>query len=84
MNLESLEAFDSLTDKEATRRRIHALASKRGDLGLTADEVAALWDVSHNHVAPRITELKATGRLVATNERRPTRSGRKARVLVAA
>ncbi len=81
---ESAAAHAAVTPtKEATRLRLLDLAIRRGDLGITADEVAALWRCSHNTVAPRMTELLRDGRLVRTDRRRPTRSGCSARVLVA-
>lgn len=50
--------------------------------GFTADEAVAHFDCSANHVAPRISELLAQGRLVRTAERRKTRSQCWARVLL--
>lgn len=70
--------------KRATREEIYAFALARGDHGVTADEIAARWGTSHNHVAPRVTEMKLSGRLVPTTRRRATRSGCLARVLIAA
>ena len=67
--------------KEKVRLRILDFVRERGDNGATADEVAAAWDCSHNHVAPRISELQDDGRLVPRH-RRKTRSGRNARVYV--
>jgi Fic family protein len=82
-NRESIEAHESIREfKQRVRRAIFKLAKKRRRRGITADEVAAEWGSSHNHVAPRITELKAAGLLVPTAERRKTRAGRWARVLV--
>lgn len=69
--------------KAATREQVYMFALLRGGHGVTADEIAAHWGTSHNHVAPRITELKRVGRLVPTQHRRVTRSGCLARVLIA-
>lgn len=69
--------------KAETCDRIMAFAVAREARGLTADEVAAEWQCSPNHCAPRISELKDEGRLVPTRHTRPTRSGSPARVLVA-
>jgi hypothetical protein len=63
--------------------RILSFAASQGTVGLTADELADLWQCSHNHVAPRISELYDSGDLVVTDERRPTRTGCLARVYVA-
>lgn len=69
--------------KESTRLKIVDYFVARGQEGATADEVVEAFETNHNHVAPRITELKADGRLLPTNERRPTRAGSSAAVLVA-
>jgi hypothetical protein len=68
--------------KEAIQKRILKFAETRGALGITADEVAAKFKCSHNHVAPRITELKIATKLIASGKKRPTRAGAKAAVLV--
>ncbi len=72
---------------EPTKRQtcdlIMQFAIARGAYGLTADELTAAWQCSPNHVAPRITELKASGLLVTTAILRLTRAGSPARVLVA-
>lgn len=49
----------------------------------TADEVAEALHMSVLTVRPRVTELKAMGKLVDTRLRRPNKSGRKAAVLKA-
>jgi hypothetical protein len=67
--------------KEQVRLQIIDFIRKQRGNGATADEVAAAWDCSHNHVAPRISELQDDGRLVPRH-RRKTRSGRYARVYV--
>ena len=69
--------------KAETCARIILFAIGRGTSGLTADELAEAWNCSHNHVAPRISELKASGLLVETDDTRLTRAGSRARVLVA-
>jgi hypothetical protein len=80
-NPESEAANPSAEAKEKVRLQILDFIRERGDNGATADEVAAAWDCSHNHVAPRISELQDDGRLVPRH-RRKTRSGRNARVYV--
>lgn len=83
-NPESVAAHKKVApSKSETRRLIHLWALSRGEHGITADEAAEHFDCSHNHVAPRITELLADKLLVRTDERRKTRSGSSARVLVA-
>jgi hypothetical protein len=68
---------------EATRIAVLNFIQSQNVLGATADEVAAAFGSSHNHVAPRITELKKRGLIVATPYRRKTRSGASASVMVA-
>lgn len=68
--------------KQQVYAKILTFARERGRLGLTADELAQRWQCSHNHVAPRISELKKLGRLVQTTRTRLTRSGSPARVFV--
>lgn len=83
-NSESTAAHERIAPtKAAVREGIYWMAFGRGDWGITADEAAIAFDCSHNHVAPRISELKAMGRLVPTDRTRKTRSGCSARVLVA-
>lgn len=69
--------------KNETWERILAYAEGRGCRGFTADELADAWGCSHNHVAPRISELSESGYLILNGERRRTRSGCLARVFVA-
>jgi hypothetical protein len=47
----------------------------------TADEAAEALHTSILSIRPRVTELKALGKLVDTGIRRPNRSGRSAAVL---
>ena len=68
--------------KEKLYQEILEFSCGRG--GFTADELAAAWDCPANHVAPRISELLKSGRLIETGERRQTRSGSWAAVLEAA
>lgn len=68
--------------KSETRNAIYAWALNRGEFGITADECADAFNCSHNHVAPRITELRALKLLVPTDRKRKTRTGSSARVLV--
>lgn len=83
-NEESEEANRAVhPSKETVRLAILAYAEKLGGIGIIADEVARFWGVSHNHVAPRISELKSDGRLVKVpGLRRRTRAGCSAQVLV--
>jgi hypothetical protein len=67
--------------KEIVREQILDFVKTRGDHGVTADEIAEEWSCSPNHVAPRLTELLAAGRLIRTDRRRKTRAGCQASVL---
>lgn len=71
-----------LPSKQEMQGRILAVGRQLGRFGFTADELAQRWNCSHNHVAPRISELKKLNRLVATSRTRLTRSGSPARVFV--
>lgn len=82
-NQESTEANKKVQPtKEQTRREVLAFIIGRGKQGATADEIAAAFECTHNHVAPRISELKLKGQVVPSGERRKTRSGCSAAVLV--
>jgi hypothetical protein len=69
--------------KAETCNRIMDFAVARGTHGLTSDELVDIWQCEHNHVAPRVSELKQSGLLVETDFTRLTRHGCSARVLVA-
>jgi hypothetical protein len=69
--------------KQEIYARILGFARWNGKRGFTADELAASWGCDHNHVAPRISELKKSGQLVPTKRCRPTRTRSPARVFVA-
>jgi hypothetical protein len=68
--------------KARTYARILAAGREQGAHGFIPDELAAAWNCSPNHVAPRITELKKAGRLVETRRTRLTRSRSPAHVYV--
>jgi hypothetical protein len=84
-NRESTDAHRSIVaTKENLRRRVIAYVAGRGPDGATSDEVEAALGLPHQTVSARITEAKAGGELVKSGDRRPTRSGRNAAVLVVA
>ena len=72
----------SRLNAERDRTRILRLAGMRGDEGLTCDEAERLLSLSHQTCSARFSELKRDKLLVATGQRRPTRSGAQARVMV--
>jgi predicted transcriptional regulator len=84
-NQESAEAYLSTpaAERQAMRDRIMRYAMRRGRAGITIDEISSKAGLAPNCVSGRISELKRDGLLVATSERRNTRLGRAARVLVA-
>jgi AraC-like DNA-binding protein len=69
--------------KQVVRDQIMAFAMRQSWQGITADEVAEAFNCSPNHVAPRISELRASGLLLPSDQRRKTRAGCTARVLIA-
>jgi hypothetical protein len=70
-------------NKETIRLEILAFIRERGRAGATADEIAEAWQCSPNHCAPRATELIRDGRLIRSGQRRKTRAGCYAAVLIA-
>jgi predicted transcriptional regulator len=84
-NSESSAAYrsSSAEERRVMRERILNYAKRCGAFGITADEVAAKSGLVHNRVAPRISELKRDGFLVETANRRRTRLGKSAMVLIA-
>lgn len=83
-NRESAEASASIEqDKARLRRMVVQFVRDRGERGATCDEIELGLGMSHQTTSARVTEAKAIGLLSRTEERRPTRSGRNAAVLVA-
>ena len=80
---ESIAAHDHVQPtKKDTWARILAYGRWCGLRGFTTDQLATDWGCDHDHVAPRVTELFKAGELILTKERRPTRSGCRARVYI--
>lgn len=83
-NTESAEANDSIADiKPTLRKRVVEYVRSRGTDGATSDEIEIALDMRHQTASARITEAKQLGLLTKTDQRRPTRSGHSAAVLVA-
>lgn len=80
-NQESVDANYSIEDKKAKLRSM-VLAYVKAQGGATSDEVEQGLGLSHQTVSARMTELKVMGLLQPSGVKRPTRSGRKAMVLV--
>lgn len=53
-----------------------------GGYGKTCDELEVILGLPHQSVSARITDLQSAGAIVDSGQRRPTRSGRAARVYV--
>jgi predicted ArsR family transcriptional regulator len=78
-NPESAEAHESIAGgKRAAWNRIMRHLESCGDA--TCDEMEIALGMRHQSCSARFAELKAEGIIEATGERRPTRSGRDARV----
>ena len=78
----SREAFDSiLPDIESMRMKIFKEIAFE-PAGWTCDELEVHMGMRHQTVSPRLLELVEAGRIEDSGERRPTRSGRGARVYV--
>ena len=79
----SMEAYLSVEHSTSQiRSRIVAHIKKLGLAGATSDEVEQALELSHQTVSARCTEAKAKGELIDSGQRRKTRSGRNAAVLV--
>lgn len=65
------------------RAKVFACVAEAGAEGRTADEVSELLEMRAQSVTPRIHELLKLGVLRDSGQRRPTSSGRPARVLQA-
>ena len=81
----SVAAHESIADvKQQLRARVVAYIANCGDNGATSDQVERDLHMPHQTVSARITEAKARGEVIPSGQRRLTRSGRSAAVLVAA
>lgn len=64
--------------------QIYASLKRRGDNGLTCSEVEQLYELRHQTASARLWDLHTRSFIVDSGQRRPTTSGRKAIVWVAA
>lgn len=64
------------------RARIFERIEACGEGGATCDEVEQALAMIHQTASARILELAQVGRIIDTGRRRPTRTGRNARVYV--
>jgi hypothetical protein len=82
-NPESDAAHRSIVGEKARMRAIVVGAVREaGSDGRTSDEIEVITGMPHQTVSARLTEAKALGEVVVSGQRRPTRSGRSAAVLV--
>lgn len=65
------------------RSMVYMEIQKRGDAGLTCDDVEFILGMSHQTASARVNELKNARMIVDTGIRRATRTGRKAVAWVA-
>jgi hypothetical protein len=83
-NPESAAAHVSIAgDKARILRNVIDYVTAQGRSGSTCDEIEVALTLSHQTASARCTEALARGLLVRSEFKRPTRSGRKAAVLVA-
>ena len=78
-------AFAIAPSAEILRERIYRAIKAAGDRGLTADESAAAIRSTPLASRPRVTELRAMGRIKPSliNKRRPSSTGRSSLVWIA-
>jgi hypothetical protein len=83
-NPESRAANERLHPRKSELRdRFYNWFVERGPRGAVAEEAEIALGFARGTGQPRVTELKALGKLVKTGERRDTSTGNKAAVLVA-
>ena len=79
----SLEAAESVRECAGTlRAKVFDRIALAGLGGLTSDELQEATGMLSNTIQPRVSELRAAGRIMRSGRRRPTRSGRNAHVLI--
>lgn len=64
------------------RARILEFMAERGAFGATCDEVESALGILPQSASARFAELREAGMIAKTNQRRPTRTGRSARVCI--
>lgn len=76
----SMAANPSAERKRRDRVRILAHLRQRGDQGATCEEIEHALGMSHQTASARISELRRDEMIADSGRRRPTTSGRSARV----
>lgn len=67
---------------ETDRAKVLAYVAKQRDHGATADEIGHALGLLAQSCTPRIWELRKCGEIIDSGHRRPTQTGRAARVYV--
>lgn len=75
-------ALSKASSAQIDRERVYEFVAARGVFGATCDEAEVALGMTHQSCSPRFNELAKTD-LEVSELRRPTRSGRKARVYIA-
>lgn len=80
----SVEAHESIIpDKRRLRALVYKMIEETGKWGATCDEAELALNLTHQSCSARFTELAKVGAIIIDGKR-PTRSGRNARVYIAA
>jgi len=84
---------DSETSREAAehiepvagtlRAQVRRFIERRGAWGATRDEICASLNLTIQSVTPRVNELLRDGHVIEPGQRRMTRAGRRAEVVIA-
>lgn len=69
---------------EKDRALVYGYIKAAGRFGMTLDELSIVLDRAPNRISGRFSELKKRGEIVATEQRRKTRTGSWAQVYVVA
>jgi DNA-binding transcriptional ArsR family regulator len=80
----SRDAADSMEGVAGYCRRKILRRVRDASYGITCDEIEVALDMSHQNVSARLRELALANLIYDSGERRQTRSGRTARVYLAA
>lgn len=86
MNIDTRRAAHEANkpNAQAQRRMIAEYVSSQGVYGSTCDQAEVALTMIHQTASARITEMKKSGQLIPSGEVRPTRTGCKAVVFIAA
>ncbi|MCR9254728.1 MAG: hypothetical protein NXI16_01380 [Alphaproteobacteria bacterium] len=79
----SREAFEGV-DARTLRDQALAAIKRAGPIGLTADETADRLSQHYGSIRPRCTELKLSGKIIDSGQRRKNKNGKNMIVWVAA